>query len=157
MGVSTDGQLCYGANFEEASFPWDDESKYEGDIEAWWRDVNGYKRPFELYDESGEYIDGVEPDKSKISEYYNHSSEWDKENPLPVSLVNGCSVDYPTWILAVPGTEETASRGYPQKLGDMPLDLTVPLDKLKAFIEFLEEHLEYNRENCGWWLSSYYG
>ena len=54
MGTSTDGRINYGILFEEDfQFPWDEDEKYDGDIEQWWMyKVHGYKNPIELFDES---------------------------------------------------------------------------------------------------------
>lgn len=49
----------------------------------------------------------------------------------PADMVMHCSYDYPMYILAVRGTETTASRGYPETLDDaLP---TVPSEKIDAF------------------------
>ena len=42
MGVSTDGQICFGIAFEECTeFPWDSE-EYDGDIDAWWLSLSSF-------------------------------------------------------------------------------------------------------------------
>jgi len=56
MGVSTDGQICYGICVDEIELPWDE--SYDGDIESWWTfEVLGFKHSFELFTEEGDWID----------------------------------------------------------------------------------------------------
>jgi hypothetical protein len=142
MTTSTDGQICFGVLFEEGyEFPWD-EDPWNGNSEAWWRDVNGYKPPFEMYNADGDYLGGVRPSQEKIDAYYAHRREWNKAHaPLPVEEVNVCSGDYPIYILAVPGTVKTAGRGYPVEIG--VTDLAVKIDAADAF--------------ATWYLSSFWG
>lgn len=110
MGVSTDGQICYGILFEEGvEFPWDDE-RFDGDMDDWWLfEVLKFRHSFEIYDPDGNYIDGTRPSQERISEYYNESREFLKANPCPVTKVTHCSCDYPMCILAVPHTFKYAS------------------------------------------------
>lgn len=157
MGVSTDGEISYGIAFDEDySFPWDDE-QFEGDIDNWWLDVNGYKPPFELYDEQGEYINGVIPSNEVIKEYFDHQRAFEKDMPaLPVELVNVCSNDYPMYILAVQGIGMIASRGYPKAFD--PDSLVVTADQQNALREFCKAHgIDIEGNEPGWYLSSYYG
>ena len=157
MGVSTDGQICYGIRFEdEFQFPWDAE-EWEGDIEAWWVEhVNGYRPPFRLYDEKGEYLNGVKPSKETLDAYFNPLWEFKKSHPVPVELVNACSGDYPVWILAAKGLTITANRGYPQSFE--PSSLVATGKKTVELIEFCEKYdIETGGEEPKWWLSSYYG
>jgi len=152
MGTSTNGEICYGIICDEgAEFPWDE----RGEIEEWWLlDVLKYKSPFELYDHKGQYINGVVPSKDKLSEYYDHRHSFLKANPLPVELVNYCSLDYPIYILAVPGSIKRASRGYPIVFD--PAKLTVSFDQVQALLDFCEDHgIEVGE--AGWVLSSYWG
>lgn len=163
MSTSTDGQICYGIVFPEGfEFPWE-----TYDEEGWWRKVKGYKPPFELYTEDGEYINGVKPEQAQIDAYYEHQRNWEKANPFPVEVVNYCSGDCPMYILAAKGSLLSNSRGYPlefdpnnMKMGDW-----------QALIEFCETYLlkkidEYNGEEWNdekilikpkWYLTSYWG
>lgn len=153
MSVSTDGQICYGISFEEDhQFPWDDE-KFNGDIKDWWRDVNGFKPPFELYDKDGNYIDGVKPPQSRMDAYFDAGQKWDAAHPLPVSLVNTCSGDCPQYVLAVPSTERKANRGYPEKFS--PSDLVVADADVAKLTDFCAKYgIDFTADQLGWWLSS---
>src|SRR5689334_5299643 len=114
MGQSTNGQICFGVSFpEDFEFPWDE--SHEGDIEEWWKSLRGFVPLFEMWDAKGNYKDGKEPPKAQKDAYYEHKHKWEKENPVPVELVNTCSCDYPMYIIAVPGTEMTAYRGDPKE------------------------------------------
>src|SRR5690348_13757855 len=104
MGVSTDGQICFGILLgdeeDDLELPWDDK-RYE-DLDDWWIDgVHGYKPPFELFDADGNYINGERPSEETIKAYYAPRWEFEKQHPIPVKLVNGCSGNYPVWILAL--------------------------------------------------------
>jgi hypothetical protein len=156
MGVSTNGQLCFGLVFEKGfCFPWDvdvdgDDS---GDIEQWWRKVNGYKPPFELYTDDGNgYVGGVKPSEKKINEYYDTQNKWDREHPMPVMEVNYCSGDCPMYILAVPESFKNNRRGYPEKFD--PKDLTVSQEGIDKLLKFCKDYdIEYEGEP-GWYLTS---
>lgn len=164
MTVSTNGQICYGVLFEEDyEFPWDAE-RWDNDIDSWWLyEVCGYTNPFELYDELGNYIDGKEPPKERIDQYFSTRQAFEKEHLLPVRLVNYCSGDYPAYILAVPESCIIASRGYPEILSrprgysDHTAILGTEDEKRSALLDFCKEHrLEY-QSGPAWWLSSYWG
>lgn len=151
MGVSTDGQICFGALLEEdTELPWQDRD----DIEDWWEEVKGYRPNPQLFDEHGEYLNGVEPPKEQVDAWLKHKREWKKENPLPVELVNVCSAECPIYILAVPGTGVSASRGYPKRIDHLDLHL-VP--DATALIDFCRKYGISIKEQIGWYLSSYWG
>jgi len=159
MGVSTNGQICYGVVFEEGyEFPWGKDGE-DGGIEDWWMEINGYKPPFEIYDENGDYIDGKRPPTEKMDQWYESRIAWKKQNPLPVEMINYCSIDYPMWILAVPNIGIRCHRGDPtpfelRELGDTPESFSA---NAKAMMEFLTKHNLKYREGPGWFLSSYWG
>jgi len=118
MPTTTDGLIFYGWIFpEDHTFPWcDPETEEEEDVEDWWRGVNGYESPFELFDENGFYIGDVEPPRSRIDAYFQRRREWDEAHPLPFKLVNYCSGDFPMWAIAVPDSVLVANRGSPLAL-----------------------------------------
>lgn len=154
MTVHTDGQICYGVKFEEDyEFPW---AAQDGDIEDWWRVINGYKPPFELFNADGNYIDGIEPSKARLREYFDARSLWDAEHDkLPVAEVNYCSGEYPMYILAVPSTCNSARRGYPEKFD--PATLVVSEEAQAALLAFCEKYGLTYEAGPAWWLSSYWG
>lgn len=154
MTVSTDGQICFGVLLEkDHKLPWDN-GDYDGWIESWWMDVQGYKRPFEIFNESGNYIGGMKPPEDKRREYYDHQHTFEKAHPLPIKLVNYCSGDYPMYILAVPGNSKRASRGYPESFD--PAELTVTQEEVDALLQFCDDYgIEHDEPK--WWLSSYRG
>lgn len=155
MGVSTDGQICYGVKFEEGyEFPWDNEA-YNTDIENWWRVISGYKPSVEIYDSEGEYIGGQEPAESIINAYYRERREFDKMHFLPLTLVNYCGGDCPMYILAINRTCLSSNRGDP--VWFKPEELTVTDEERAALLVFCETHgLEFEGEP-EWYLSSYWG
>lgn len=152
MGVSTDGQICFGIAFEEGKeFPWSSE-EYDGDIECWWiYAIHKYQPPFEVYDSDGEYLGGIKPSDEKLDEYYQTKREFENAHPLPFRLVRHCMGDYPMYILAIPRTIKVASRGYPEEV--KPDEMIVTQDEYDLLIEFCEIH-GIEVETPRWWLSS---
>ena len=153
MGVSTNGQICYGITFDAGyEFPWDLDD-YQGDIEEWWLcKIHGYKPSFEIYDAKGNYINGKTPPEEEINRYFAEKHEFAKTRPLPVELINYCSGDYPMYALAVPGTVVTALRGDPTEFE--PAALMVDAEKLAALMRFCAAHgLEGEPR---WLLTSYW-
>lgn len=117
MGVSTDGILCYGIDLgaeEEIELPWSKDSRFEGDEMEWWRHVTGFVPSFYPFTEKGDYHPEITDSKDpRIARYFEEVRAWDETHPLPVQVVRHCSDDYVMYILAVPGTECKAWRGYP--------------------------------------------
>jgi hypothetical protein len=154
MGVSTNGQICYGILFDEDyDFPWQ-EGDEDDDIEHWWvYTVHGFKHSFELYTEAGDYIGGQRPAQDVLDRHYEEKHEFEKTIPgLPVELVNVCSCDYPQYILAVRGTEMTAYRGYPKVFN--PASLTVTDEQKQALLDFCKAHNIEVPSEPEWYLSS---
>lgn len=125
-------------------------------IEYWWKSVKGYKAPYEIYDEHGEYKDGVKPEESVFREYYDHRHDWEEKNPLPVKLVNYCSLECPMYILAVPNSLITANRGCPTSLSKKEFELSN--DEIQVLIDFCQDYnIECDISEMTWHLSSYCG
>lgn len=157
MGVSTDGQICYGILFpEDFEFPWDDE-KFGGDVRDWWLvHVMGYKEPFRAYSDDGESMPGI--DDAKIREYFSHRSGFEMEKGPPlVQAVNVCSGSYPEWVVALRSTCLVANRGNPVSFN--PESLHVSDTDRDELIRFCEEYIpdpgdEYPELVPKWYLSS---
>jgi len=146
MGESTDGQLCCGIMFEDYfEFPWDDENV---ELDEWWREVNNcqVESPFTEW--------GYKPGVTDSGDYWDQLRQWDKENPIPVELVNYCSGDCPAWILAVPSSVRSCSRGDPLKFD--PTDLIVTLGEVRKLLKFCEQ-FKIKATEPAWYLSSYWG
>lgn len=159
MGVSTDGQLCYGIPFPEGfTFPWEAYSE-----EEWWRKVNNYTPPFQIYNEEGQYLNGIVPTEKQFDIYFDHMQEGDKANPFPIDIANYCSGDSPMYILAVKDTVKSNSRGYPTEID--PATLKVTDEQRKVLLDFIEKYITANLDDCAelpelepkWYLSSYWG
>jgi hypothetical protein len=150
MGHATDAQLCYGIAFDsETEFPW---SEADG-IDEWWITVQGFKPTVEIYDEDDNWINGVQPDRDTVVNYYNERHEFIKTmRELPVHPVTHCSCEYPMTILAVKGTFVSASRGNPKLINVSKLHVS-PEDQAEL-LEFCREYgIKYSLGPC-WWLSS---
>jgi hypothetical protein len=152
MGVSTNGQLCYGILYEEGfEFPWTDSG--EEDWEQWWRDENNYVPPYkpeELWGEE-ERVEGVT--EEMIDEYFDKQREWDKANPLPFDVINVCSGDYPIYMLCVPSSFHKAWRGDPVVIESLEVDE----DDVQSFLVFLDKYNLSGTQDPQWFLSSYWG
>ena len=148
MGVSTDGQICYGIAFEEDfAFPWGD------NLEEWWTyKVHGFKHSLELFDADGSYLNGRKPTAAETERYYGERRAFNATIPLPVQLVNYCSGDYPMYALAVPSTVLTASRGNPTVFE--PSALTVTRSEKDALLKFLADHNIEAPSEPAWLLTS---
>lgn len=154
MSISTDGQICYGVLFEDGQiFPWDE----DGDIEDWWvyKALN-FRHSVEIYTKNGEHEKGIV--QEQIDKYFDEKHDFVKNNKLPVELVNYCSGDYPSYILAIPSTYKNCSRGYPQEFE--PKDLIVNQEEEKALLDFIANYVEVDKDTevqPKWYLSSYWG
>jgi hypothetical protein len=153
MGVSTDGQICYGIAFEgDFEFPWND---YD-DIDEWWIcGVHKFKPSFEIYDENGGYINGKCPADADISKYYGEKHDFAQNHPMPVELVMHCSYDYPMYILAVQGSRLRNSRGYP--VGFSPDNLVVSDESKAALLKFCADFGIECEGEPKWLLTSMWG
>lgn len=158
MGISTDGQLCYGVKFEEDyEFPWEDE-----DIDDWWLIESGWKWDGEEpFTPEGEYAPGFGNNDPRIEEYFRSRHLWLRDHPCPIVEVNYQSGDYPAYILAAPSTVITARRGYPERIDPLVLRQGEDIEgEFNIEVEALEKFLrKYDLfiDEPAWWLSSYYG
>lgn len=156
MGQSTDGQICYGVYVGD-ELPWGDgeDFEYDRDEVAWWRKRRGFKRSFELFTPEGDWIDEAGTTEERRRAYSQEQWDWDKANPMPFELVNACSSECPEWIIALPGTLKSASRGYPEKISEGTISLVhreAALERYKAFLAEIGVEGEPS-----WYLSSYWG
>jgi len=131
MGVSSDGILVFG-------------------IELGRED----ELPEFLYTEDGDEIEFDEMVDAELGiSDLSYGERAEARKAYPVDLVWHCSYDYPMYILAVPGTEVSASRGYPHEFTDgLPTVTQEQIDALKAWAA--ERDIE--GEPC-WILTSMYG
>ncbi len=73
----------------------------------------------------------------------------------PFHVVNYCSSECPLWILAIPGTVQTASRGFPETV--LPLEVNADaLERFEAFVATLDVKPDEENE-AQWLLCSYWG
>jgi hypothetical protein len=159
MGVSTNGQICFGILFEEGfEFPWDTEDEDpEGDLEEWWLyKICGYRNPIELYNKEGGYLNGVEPSKKDADLYYSSRRDYLQKHPVPVKLVNYCSGECPMYILAIRRTSIYNNRGYPKEFD--PKELTVTKEESIELRVFCKKYINFSAVYYPkWYLSSYWG
>lgn len=148
MGVSTNGNICYGILFEEdTEFPWG-----EREFESWWREVNGFES---MYDEDGEYKAGHEPTPEERTAYWEYEDKFDAAHPLPFALVNAQSMSYPVYILALASTVLTARRGHPVEIGEH-LRLTASVQGHHDLVAFCDKYDISYPALPTWYLSSFW-
>lgn len=157
MGTTTDGQICFGVLTEEDyEFPWDKEP-YDGDEIEWWIfEVLKFKPSFEIWDDEGNCINGIQPEHSVLDEYYKERRKFiDSNKKIPIKLVNYCSCDCPMYIVAIPETVIEASRGYPESFD--PSRLKYSEESKKELLDFCKQYDIGYDEDPQWYLSSYWG
>lgn len=163
MDTSTDGEISFGIMFEEGfEFPWDQscddgevEHDFGGDIEEWWRLMNGFSIADSPFTQEGDYKPGVTKNDPRINSYFDRQYKWDLENPLPVQLISYKSGDCPAYILAVPQSVITANRGVPVEIQVNQLKTNDAA--AKVLMDFCERFGIETDEKPKWWLSSYCG
>ena len=131
MGVSTDGIIAFGIQFDDGELPWSGHD----DIEEWWNQETGFKG------------------SANSDSYYDDIRAHQQKNPMPVEVVWHCSYDYPMFILSLPNKSINACRGYPTEF--KPEDLTVTEAELKVLKDFCEKYdIEYTEPKwvvCSMW------
>lgn len=130
MGTSSDAHIAYGITLDEGvELPWMEEG-----LEEW------YCKTFYNMDFEG-----------------NYKAMWKfvKDNPIPFEPHNYCSLDYPMYLLAVPGTVKRALRGFPQYFN--PSDLVVDERRVEKFMEALQLTQLPITAKLQWTLFSYMG
>lgn len=151
MGSDAKSSICYGVSFEDgADFPWED------NLDDWWLKESGFKPPFELFDEHGEYINGVRPPEAKVDEYYDKKHEWEKQHPVPVDLVYCGSDEGHLTIVAIPSSVIRSDWEEPKELStNLSLQREVGANDLKKFYRF---YLKYFKviPDLKWYMSSYF-
>lgn len=163
MGVTTNGIICFGISYpEDYEFVWD--KKPYDEIDDWWlREIQGYKNPFEIYNEKGGWLNGVTASESRKDEYYNVKREFEKTmEPLPVELVIHCSFDYAMYMVSVKGSVIEAYRGSPKVFN--PKTMEIPTNDVLNLIEFCDKYCkpigEYDEPvklEPHWYLCSLWG
>ena len=136
MGQSTDAILVFGIDFGEEP---------EHEFFAMLRDE----------DEDGDIIEAFDTFVNRElgipgqgdDDYPGYKAAEEMRGKYPVTLVRHCSCDYPMYILAIPGTHVSASRGYPQTID--PDDMDIPRKKMDAFLNWCEKH---GIDDDGAWL-----
>lgn len=116
MGTSTDAIVAFGFNLGEE---WPEALRIEGeeypDFEDWIAEHLGL----------GDW---------QVEGYWARKRE--AVNAFPVEIISHCSGDYPEYFIAIRGTQQRASRGYPVKLETGEVDSS----KVQALREFCAQH-----------------
>lgn len=168
-GVEEDAGLFWLQKDEDGDTVDDEGDEEEQSFEEWWEEVNGVSQKaiwaeyyaWEKDNKTGDYA----KDQGLVERYEKLHPQWRKRlnnyyddarrvrDDCPVELVTHCSYDYPMYILAVKGTEVTASRGYPEEISED--SLIISDDKMDDFREFCETYKI--KGDPRWWLVSMWG
>lgn len=147
MSISSDGILCFGVLIpDDVELPWNTE-EYDYDFGEWWQRENGFEHKVNLYAFSDK------PEASEWAAYIQEKRDFDSAHPEPVEVVWHCSYDYPSFIIAVPGTKQVASRGYPE----VTQVRRIPQAQVAALLDFCAKYGIYYEGKPEWWLASMYG
>jgi hypothetical protein len=159
MGISTDGQLCFGVLFEDGyTFPWDEEP-WNGDSDKWWlKGVHEFKPSFEIYDGEGGYLNGERPSQELIDKYYKEEKDFlEKVGEFPVKMENYCSGEYPMYIITLDSKSYTNNRGTPKEINP-ETDFVVTDEEKKIIRDFVDTYIKPEEPmEAKWYLSSYWG
>ena len=154
MGTSTDAIICIGYDLDEDhELPWGEEESEHEDVDDWWREYSGFKaKCFKPFVEGG-YAPGVDRGDPRIGEWFAEKRAWDEDHPLPVEVVWHCSYDYPMYVVAIPGSVVTASRGEALDVSDLYQPTPEDIAALKAFMRLIgvEPEGEPKRILCSMW------
>jgi hypothetical protein len=123
MGVSTDAILCFGIDLGEGMVECAELARINNDFGA---DTEEYLA----------HLAGV-PGYGSLD-----FPGWEERNrriaELPITIITHCSGDYPMHVLAIPGTEIRASRGYSEKV--YASHMQVSQEKINAFMDWCSAH-----------------
>lgn len=140
MGQSTDAIIAFGFDLGE------DLSDFKGLTEAR-KHEDGFTAGFD------EMI-GIKPYKTEG--WVSFAEDERIRAEAPVALIRHCSVDYPMYFLAVPGTEQRASRGDPVDLEKRLPEISS--GQLSAFISWcMKYEIELPRSGPSWHIFSDWG
>ena len=159
MGSSVDGKLSYGAIFnKDTEFPWN-KKEFGYNIDDWWlKDVLGWKPPFKLYDENGEYVN-PEITKGKVEGYYNSMIELRDKNPIPVGIAYYGFFEYMEndEVMLTVGKTISSYGGEPTRIDISILDKMVTYKQIGELVEFCKKHLGCEPKEIGWFMTANYG
>jgi len=147
----TEGRLIYGVYFNDSfEFPWSYEP-YNEDIEAWWRDVQGYVNPHvNPFDERGNAKPGISEDSPLIESYVQYEYDWTEVNPIPVELMNYWDHDIPAYVMTTKHISPTDTQDYPIKI--TIADLEDIEEARQTLLQFLRQFNIEPETEIAWWL-----
>jgi hypothetical protein len=155
MGVSTDGIIAFGVPcIDDAALPWDAEP-FCGDMNEWWRSVNGFVDVHQPFDEHGNYAEGWSGDDPRLAEYTAAREAFDKRTPLPVSVEDCCSASCPKYAIVLPETVVRCYRGFPATFN--PDSLIASFFRDQRLREFIRQYGIETEGEPRWLLMSYWG
>ena len=153
MGDRAKAQICFGIAFEEDhEFPWDN---YEC-IDDWWvYEVLKFKPTVQIYNDEGNWINGIEPDKKLVDDYYNEKSFVKNSRLIPIELVRHSHYANPMYIIALPGYTIEVDWGELEIIN--PESFCYDIIEKRVLIDFCKEFNIKFKEDPKWYLTVYYG
>jgi hypothetical protein len=109
-----------------------------------------------LYDEEGEYLNGVKPTDKQLNDNYKYLRKFKEEHPLPVDRIYYGSGDDSICILIVTETDKRADWDEPVEL-DPDTIFSVKKENLDLFKKFCKDYLGIDNAQPKWLLSAYFG
>jgi hypothetical protein len=137
MGSDCRATIAFGIDLGDSEQPWTND-----ELEDWWLKVNNYEPPYEIYDDEGYLIDGIDRKSEKCKAYWEHRNNWIKEHPCPVALAY-YGTDFENKVLMIPSTE--ISSYYLEVFG--PKATQVNQDEIESFKQFVNTYV--NKEDLG--------
>lgn len=103
MGQSATATIAYGyvVDSYEQDLPW---KEADLDLVDWWRKENGFEDLPGVYTAEGNYFPGMKGNQAAIDAFFKHRKEWDKENPIPVEVIEHYEFGCGPLILAIPNS-----------------------------------------------------
>jgi len=158
MGQSTNGIISYGIQFEEGEgCPWEEAAEAAGFDDPWDDDYLAFAlcgiEPFGDVEWGERGSPEYEAVRARAGAYY------DKKKAalagLGVEFLTHCSGDYPMYMLVISESQQTANRGYPQRINPREMDMAENNGDWPARLRAVMEKLEIDGDKeMGWTLCS---
>lgn len=111
MGIFAEGFICLGWKLE-SELPASCTGSF--DFKKFWLDAKGFSPSVQLFDEVGNFLNGVQPSAKEEEAYYAERDAFLDAHPVEVDLLNAGSGDDPVWILAIPTCTISVHPGSPK-------------------------------------------
>jgi hypothetical protein len=152
MGMDASATISFGMEFEEDfEFPWEDQ-----DIDDWWIKELGFEPSKEVFDENGNYNEGMT--KKDSDDYFKEIGEFLENHPCPIIDIRCGSYDNHSTVIAIPSSciyGDWESGVNIDTLEDFILDN----ENLNSYYEFMNKYFldEFMNQKPRWILTCFWG